>query len=306
MGEFREIPQIVYNKELERLVKLYQRSYSIIVKELIRLLETDSWHILVAQEASLVRQLSLILAELDADAAPIIEALLRDSHVKGQAQALLSLGDAKTLSEATRGVSMSMFAKQSVEKILEDTFEDVLALTNRTNKRIKQTIRDVAGEVMRKNAIQQIGYDTTRKEMMEKLIKKGFSKNIKKGFVGVTDSAGRRWQLDRYVNMLVKTKMQQAYSEGVRTESIERGTDLAVISQHGAKDACRHFEGMVISMTGATKGLYTYDELRRSNKIFHPNCKHTITPLRDLSLLPPKLREEHEKALAAAKNNKII
>jgi hypothetical protein len=303
---FREIPEIRYNKDVERLAKMYKRSYQDVVKELIRLLETGSWDILIQQEASLARQLTLILEELDKDVAPILEQLLKDTFVKGQAQALVSLGEATTLTEATAGVSMSQFSRKSTEKIVQDTFEDVLALTNRTEKRIKQEVRDIAGEVMRQNAMQQMGYDTTRKEMMNKLLSKGFSKKITKDFKGVTDSAGRRWKLDSYVNMLVKTKMQQAYSEGIRSESIERGTDLAVISDHGAKDACKHFEGMVISMTGKTKGLYTYDELRRSNKIFHPHCKHTITPLRDISLLPQSLQDKHKDLLEKAKNNKII
>jgi Phage minor capsid protein 2 len=303
---FREVPEIKYNKDIERLLSYYKRSYRLVVNELIRLLETDSWHILVEQEASLARQLRLILEENDKQVMPEIEDLLRKTFVRGQAEALLSIGEAKTLHEATKGVAFTMFARKTVEKMIEDTFEDVLALTDRTDKRIKQTIRDIAGQVMRINSIQQIGYETTKKEIMEKLLKKGFSKEIKKNFVGVTDRAGRKWKLDDYVSMLVKTKMQQAYSEGVRTECIERGIDLAVISSHGAKDACRHFEGMVISMTGATKGLYTYDELRRSNKIFHPNCKHTITPLRDISLLPEKLRKKHEEQLKKAKDSKII
>lgn len=306
MAKYREIPPIKYDKDIERLMKYYQRSHLQVVNELLRLLETDSWHILVSQEASLARQLQLILHENDKLVLPELEALLKKSHKAGQAQALLSLGEATTLAEATAGVSFSLFAQKSVEKMVTDTFEDVLALTTRTNKKIIQTVRDVSGEVMRMNAMNQIGYDTTRKEIMEKLIKQGFSKKITKDFKGVTDSAGRRWELKKYVNMLVKTKIQQAYSEGVRAESIERGTDLAMISSHGAEDACSHFEGMVISMTGATKGLYTYDELRRSNKIFHPHCKHTITPLRSIDLLPPQLQEKHKKQLELAKSKKII
>lgn len=306
MGEFREVPKIKYDKNVERLVNIYKRSFSSIVKELTRLLETDSWHILVAQETALVKQLVLILENMNVDVEPILKELITDAYLRGQVQTSIALNGATTLAEASAGASMSMFAKQAIDKIVEDTFEDVLAITNRTEKKIKQTVRNITGEVMRQNAIQQVGYDTSRKDIMTKLLKEGFSKEIKKDFVGVTDSAGRRWQLDKYVNMVVKTKIQQAYSEGVRAESIERGTDLAVISSHGAKDDCRHFEGMVISMTGATKGLYTYDQLKRSNKIFHPNCEHTITPLRDISLLPPKLQETHKEMVANAKNKKII
>ena len=302
----REIPPIKYDKDVERMAEYYQRSHLRVTEELVRLLETDSWNVLVSQEASLARQLQLIMHENDTAIHAEVDALIKKSHVAGQAQALLSLGEASTLAEATRGVSMSMFTQKSAEKMVQDTFEDVLALTSRTDKRIKQTVREISGEVLRMNAMNQSGLTDSRKAIMNQLLKKGFSKKITKDFKGVTDSAGRKWVLKTYVNMLTKTKISQAYSEGVRSECVERGVDLAMISSHGAKDACRHFEGMVISMTGATAGYLTYDELRNSNKIFHPNCEHTITPLRDISLLPPQLQEKHKQMLANVKKSKIL
>jgi hypothetical protein len=108
--------------------------------------------------------------------------------------------------------------------------------------------------------------------------------------------------------MVTRTKMLEAFSEGQRVQAVEMGIDLAIISSHGAKDACRHFEGQVISMTGQTEGFLTYDELRRSNLIFHPNCKHRITPVRSLDLLPEAVRRKYEEgkkeALAAFKAQK--
>lgn len=300
----REIPEVNYDKDIKRLLKYYNRSYLLIVKELIRLLETESWHVIIEQESSLLRQLGVILKQNDEEVLPEIEHIITSSFKEGQARALINAGEATTLTEATGKVSMSMLATKTIESMVADTMDDVLALTNRTDKKIKQTIRDIAGEVMRLNAVQQLGYDTTRKDIAAKLLKQGFSKKVSKDFKGVTDSAGRKWELDKYVNMLVKTKMQQSYSEGVKTEAVERGVDMAIVSSHGAKDACRHYEGMVISLTGATKGLPTYAELKRSNKIFHPNCKHTITPLRDLSLLPEEIREKHESKLKSYKKSK--
>ncbi len=300
----REIPEIKYDKSIERLMKHYRRSYADITKELIRLLETDSFHVLVSQEASLLRQLGLILEENDKNILPEVEELLKKSFKEGQARTLMSIGEATTLAQAAQGVSFSMMATKTAEAMVSDTFEDVLAITDRTNKKIKKTVRDIAGEVMRMNSIQGIGYNTSRQEIMTGLLKKGFSKKITKDFKGVTDSAGRKWQLDKYVNMLVKTKIQQAYIQGVQTEAVERGVDMALISSHGAKDACGQFEGMVISLTGATKGLPTLAELKRSNKIFHPHCKHTVTPLRSLDLLPESVREKHEKKLKAYNSSK--
>lgn len=304
---FREIPQIRHNKDIEHIIRYYKIAYNQVVKELVRLIdEPEKLNQYKMQEGSLARQIQLILKQADAVILPETEELIRKGFTEGQAQAIFSLGDAETLTEATKAVSFSMLAKNSVDAMVQDTFEDVLAITDRTDKRIKQTVRDIAGETMRINAIQQIGYDTTRTEITSKLLKEGFTRDIKHDFKGVTDSAGRRWKLDAYVNMLVKTKMQQSYIEGIRTESIERGTDLGVISSHGAKDACSNFEGMVISLTGATSGLPTYSELRMGNKIFHPNCKHTVTPLRDISLLPSSLQDTHYKQLENAKSKNLF
>ena len=52
-------------------------------------------------------------------------------------------------------------------------------------------------------------------------------------------------------------------------------------------------------MNGLTEGYPTYAELRRSNKIFHPNCKHKVTPIRDINLLPQIVRDKHNDRLAA-------
>ena len=114
-------------------------------------------------------------------------------------------------------------------------------------------------------------------------------------WVGIIDKAGRRWNLSTYAEMVVRTKLQQAHVEGVRVETLERGVDLAVISSHGAKDACGGYEGIVISINGQTPGYKTYKELRQGGKIFHPNCKHHISPIRDFKLLPELVRLKHEK-----------
>src|SRR5699024_3484652 len=270
----REIPEIQHDKDIKRLLKYYKRSYALIVHNLINVLDNpEVSEIIVKQEASLARQLQLILKQNDEIILPETEKIIRKAFTEGQAQAMFSLGDARTLSEATKGVGMSMLARKSVDAMIQDTFEDVLAITERTDKRIKKTVRKIAGESMRLNAIQQLGYDTTRKEIISKLLKEGFSKNITKNFKGITDSAGRKWKLDSYVNMLVKTKMQQSYIEGIKTESIERGTDLALISSHNATDDCNKYEGIVISLTGSTEGFLVYEDLRETNEIFHPHCK---------------------------------
>ncbi|GGK36657.1 hypothetical protein GCM10010965_32000 [Caldalkalibacillus thermarum] len=48
-------------------------------------------------------------------------------------------------------------------------------------------------------------------------------------------------------------------------------------------------------MNGVTDGYLTYDNLRASNLIFHPNCMHKITPIRDVSLLPKEVQDRFKR-----------
>ena len=110
--------------------------------------------------------------------------------------------------------------------------------------------------------------------------------------------------------MAVKTKLNQAYVEGLKDRSIETGFDMAVIPEKGAKDSCRHFEGMLISLTGTAKGFPTYDSLQSTGLIFHPRCVHSPFPVGDLALLPQEDIDRHNekvrglKGLTAVKRKK--
>lgn len=103
--------------------------------------------------------------------------------------------------------------------------------------------------------------------------------------------------------MVVNAKMQEAYHEAIRESAITRNRDLAQISDNGATDSCASFENMVISMTGATKGYPTYDQLKATGMIFHPNCRHTCRPLRDFSLLSDEDQELHRQQMSKLSQN---
>ena len=184
-----------------------------------------------------------------------------------------------------------------MEALVNDTYNDLLIATQNTEKKIKQLVRSVVSDTIRVKALEQLGRKTTRNAVVEKLTQQGLSRKLTdEAWVGIIDKAGRRWNLSTYAEMVVRTKLQQAHVEGVRVETLERGVDLAVISSHGAKDACASYEGMVISINGQTPGYKTYQELRQGGKIFHPNCKHHISPIRDVKLLPDSVRQKHEDA----------
>jgi Phage minor capsid protein 2 len=307
----RQVPPVEYAEDIEKLIKNYEEAYKLILNKLIELVKTDGNEILKNQQASLYRQISFLLQELNINIQPQVRELIEKSFTSGQIETMLAIGSASSLTEARKNVKFSALGKSQVETLVADTMNDLLQMTNRTDEQIKQVVRETVGHHLRMNAIQQMGRRTTSQAIKRALEQRGFTPqhltNLVRedAFMGVTDRSGRRWGLRTYVDMVTRTKMMQSSIEGTRTEALERGVDLAVISSHGAEDECRHFEGLVISMNGTTEGYLSYDEIKQTNKCFHPNCEHSVSPLRKIELLPPALQQKHQDKMNHIKSKGI-
>lgn len=297
MAGYRQIPEPKYSQDEAQLVKYYKKAF----KETALKLKTIQFVTEKQQADSLLNQIAFILQQLDADTKKWCQETVTKAFKDGQARTLLAIGEASSLAEAASLASFSMLSRDTVEALVNDTYSDLLIATKNTETKVKQLVRSAVSETMRVKAIEQLGRKTQRNEIVGKLAKKGLSKNLNtEGWVGIVDATGRKWNLSTYAEMVVRTKLQQAHVEGIRVECLERKVDLAVVSSHGATDSCRFFEGMVISLNGVTKGYPTYAELRATSKIFHPNCQHSVNPVRDLSLLPKDVRDKAAESIKAA------
>lgn len=302
---YPDIPQLPnYKYSAEALEAEYKRAYKSILDSIVELRNTAPEEI-YQREASLLRQIQVVLTQLNEYNRQWCEAEIAKAFQGGAAYALLSAGEAMTLVEAMRNVQFSMLQQRTSEAMVADTMNDLLAATQNTERRIKQIVRQVVGDVIRRNAMKRTDMYRNRREIFEGLTKAGLSEKVTKdGFVGIIDKAGRKWDVNRYAKMIAKTKLQQAHIEGVRTEGIKRGLDVAVISSHNAKDECFQFEGMLISLNGLTEGLLTYAELYRSNLIFHPNCQHSVHLVK-IENLPAAVLDKHRKKVASISNPKL-
>jgi hypothetical protein len=90
------------------------------------------------------------------------------------------------------------------------------------------------------------------------------------------DRAGRKWAPEKYLRMVSRTLMAESQREAHEAAYAEAGVDLVKVSIHGTKcEKCQPYEGMVLSLTGATEGYPTVAKARREG-LFHPNCKHRL------------------------------
>ena len=92
-----------------------------------------------------------------------------------------------------------------------------------------------------------------------------------------TDAGGRVWDTKTYIQMNVRTNTMRVYNDCLADNvARETGGDLMRISTGGDQDCdCAAWEGCIVSLTGKTKGLPTYDDARNGG-CFHPNCTHTL------------------------------
>jgi hypothetical protein len=97
-----------------------------------------------------------------------------------------------------------------------------------------------------------------------------------RGIAGFVDSAGKKWTLDSYATMAVRTGVMKASTAGKRDRFEASGEDLVIVSDHAEScPDCNEWEGRVLSLTGKTPGYPTLADAEAAD-LFHPNCRHEL------------------------------
>jgi hypothetical protein len=290
MAEFKEIPTPSYEYEISQLVDYYKRAVNDILRELNSVDLTDFQR---ANALAVLKEIADILAELDDNAAAWVEENIPKAALDGVVGAIMALGVAETIDEARTIAKFNRLNREMVKTIVADTQADLLAVTQNMRRKVKAAIRYAVAESMRANMTKGInGRKTIRTDIIAGMKKRlGDMVNI-----GIIYADGRRFKPVDYADMVVRTKMMEAHKEATRNEAISRGAYYGVISSHNAADACRNWEGKIVKLTPDAPGDFPYiDDLPR-REIFHPNCRHIITPVRRLDRLPDDIKTRNNIA----------
>lgn len=102
---------------------------------------------------------------------------------------------------------------------------------------------------------------------------------LKEGKLWVyVDKAGRQWTPRAYADMIARTTIREAEELAIDQEQIALGEDLIEVSDHRRECwQCRPWEGVILSITGATNGFLTKAEAR-ARGLWHPRCGHKSLP----------------------------
>lgn len=257
----------VDEKAILKLTATYKRVYSEIVKEI-----ESATNFGVMQRKSILSQIEDTLTELGDKTQKVIEQEIPKQYKSGADDAVLQLKKIAAPLRVSSG--FSLLHKQAVEALVSDTakaFGESMTGVNRSanlilNKGVKEEItqRLAAGQI-RGEAVRK-----TKQTVMNVIREQGLDALVDKG--------GHSWTLDRYTEMLIRTKSVEARNRGLINRMVENNYDLVQVSRHGATDVCGSWEGKILSMTGNTRGYPTVSDAENDG-LFHPNCKHAINVL---------------------------
>jgi hypothetical protein len=271
----RNVPEPNYEYDIQRLVSVYKRGITDILAELNRL---DLTNMQRAQILAALKNISDILRGINEESAQWVNEVIPKAISDGIVNTIIALGVVETLEQAQKIVKFNKANKALSQAVIADTQSDLLAVTQNIDRKVRAAVRQVAAESMRANYAKGInGRKAISRDILTGLREKlGNSANT-----AIVDAANRRWKVETYVDMLVRTKTMTAHLDATINEAVAREAYYGRISSHGAKDACRNYEGKIVKLVPDAPGNYPYiGDLRGGRDIFHPNCKHVVTPIR--------------------------
>lgn len=308
-----DIPFPEYEGDENKVIQIYLSAWISIQNEIMKLLKmqpTDNVVTLLQQQQRSLDRIEYLFNQLGVDLSKAVSPLLFDAIVAGAAYSVITKGvELQRVDYKTYNRSLTQIKKRiqyeyapsrnyRTKKLITDTQQDLLKATTNTKENVKRLIRSTVAEVMQQNATRNQKFTNLEEKVKDSLRKNMLKEKLADADIAIVDRIGRQWKLETYVKMVVRTKTSTAYFDGIREQAEKEGMDLAVINTHpDTKDACVNYQGMVISLNGVTPGFPTYQELKASKKIFHPNCRHFARPIPSMDWLPADSKAIHQKRI---------
>ena len=241
----------------------------------------------LAETQAMSRELTSLVDGLQGQRQGMTDRFVRDAYA-ASSQAFVS--DATRFARAAGIESLSPNSVKVIN-ILADMNNCLNAADRAILRRADDAYADVIG---RASALMATGTITSREAVQSAL-----DQFANRGIGSFVDRAGRTWDMATYAEMAALTAIERATIAGYVDTMREYGFDLAQISSHhGACPLCEAWEGVVVSVSGETRGYPTLDEAEGAG-CFHPRCLHTIsTYYGDLS--GPARREPRDVAEPSA------
>lgn len=257
----------VDESQIKRLTSIYLSAYQEIADRF-----GDSSGFSSFKRRVILAQIESILVDFGEEVETIIEEVIPDAYEAGAGQAIVQLKSINAPIDIRTG--FNRIHKEAIAALVDDTakaFGESIQGVNRSARRLM-------GQATKDAITQQLATGQISGDALEKIKKNVIRILQTDGLPALVDKGNHPWSLDRYSEMLIRTKAVEARNTGLKNRLVENNYDLVQVSQHGATDVCAKWEGKILSITGATPGYKTLQDATEDG-LFHPNCKHAINGL---------------------------
>jgi hypothetical protein len=263
-GDARRLPSDAKVRELLALYTSAQRDIALQVTRAIAAGDVLTRRRRAAQLQSVLD----VLARLGVEGDPVARDAVLQASLDGAKDA--ATGIRKIGVELTQPGELS-FASVNAEAVA--TMQDsLLASLDGARTTVGRQVQDVFAREGRQQAMRALlGAEASPQQARRRLA----ARLAEQGQTGFVDRAGRRWSLDRYAEMAVRTTTREAVVQGSVNRMTAHGVNLA-----NSCTICKPYEGRVIDLAGGTTD-YRGEPVMDASFLppFHPNCAHTIQPV---------------------------
>jgi hypothetical protein len=261
--------QVEVNEEsITRLTSTFKEAYKSIVDEIAT--ATDFG---VANRKAILAQIEATLTALGVDTQKFIETELTNQYKSGANDAVKQLGNVGADVSVSEG--FNRVHVEAIRMLVDDTSKAFAESLTGVDRSAQLLLGKISRQAITQKLAEGLIGGKARAEI-NKIIKGTLQEQ---GLASLIDKGGHKWTLDRYADMLFRTKAVEARNRGLMNRMVENGKDLVQVSNHGTThQECRVWEGKILSITGATAGYPTLGDAEAAG-LFHPNCQHAINVL---------------------------
>jgi len=257
----------------DEAVKLFN---SIILKlnnDLVRTIKNANTKDFQAQrQVAIQRQLQAVIDESDKDVRSWLSVEIPSFYENGMFQGTKDLHGRG--SKIAYPPEFAKVHKDAIRALINEGYGHMAQGMQGMSAGIMAQINDVTRENIQVNIGKGLLTGANLRE-----IKKDIEKSLKKdGITALVDKGGKKWDLSTYGEMLARTRLTQAHNVGVVNQMQANNYDLVQVSSHyNSCPLCLPWQSKVLSVSGNSSQFPSLDEAE-SQGLFHPNCKHAITP----------------------------
>jgi hypothetical protein len=169
--------------------------------------------------------------------------------------------------------------------------DSILGRLDAARQTVGRTVDDLYARAGRRAALRAVlgeagSPEAAKRRMFADLMRdRAVRRMVNEGGFGFVDKAGKRWALDTYSEMAVRTVTREAVVQGAIARMASHGIDLARVSSHASACAiCVPWQGRLVSLDGQRpdyegEAVTDLSSLPNGGPPFHPNCRHTLQPV---------------------------